>query len=557
MPEETKRFRVLVIAPLLPTEAYATSGTLPPRTIHLDGAGDIDRLLSNVGTSVKLDVPDPLGNASDKLRVDVRVKDLKSLRPDSLVAEVPVLKSLLAARSALFDLVRRGAARGEAAAELERVLGRPAWAASLASLLPAGKGAGATPAAAPRPAQQAASVDALLSQVEVSAPADEGAKRAMGSLIADIARGSSSSAAGAGSAAERIDRAFADVLFGILDHPEIQRLERAIRGLRLLATAATKSTVLDVVPFAPGHAPEALAHVGDEAERGAVAPDLVVLDLETHASEADLALIDAAGELAAGMRAPMLVSGAATLLEADEERDLRLVALGKADCAAWVGIAVNGAMVRGPYTKETARVRELSYGQRPGAPGARVFASAAYVVAALAGRSYMTHGWASAFTGPEDGVMGEFEVHAKDENSSALATEKLVGPDAAQKHARRGLTVLTSVPNRDSVACVVAPTLARTQGDAPTFGDQLFVARLAGVVAQVAAAIPKGVDPKAAADTACVVIADLFPQNGPRSPAVSADIEGDALVVTVTPKRFAGTTLGEITLDGPLGGDEG
>jgi predicted component of type VI protein secretion system len=373
-----------------------------------------------------------------------------------------------------------------------------------------------------------------------------------------VVRGGSGSATGAGTAAERIDRALADILYGVLDHPELHRLERAIRGLRFLAASAGKGAEIDVVPFAPGEAAVALAHVGDEAERGELTPDLVIFDLETGGSAADLALVDAAGELAAAMRAPLVVSGSASLVEADEERDLRLVALGKEEWASWVAIAVNGALVRGPYGKENARVRELVVPQRPEAPGARVFAAAAYVLGALAARSYETFGWASAIAGAEDGVMGGFEVHAKDESSAALATEKLVGPEAAQKHARRGLSVLTSVPNRDNVACVGAPTLARAgAADAPTFGDQLFVARLAGIVAQLGLAIPKGVDPKAAADTAAVVLADLFPQNGPRAPSVEASIEDDALVVTVIPKRFAGTSLGEITLGAPLGGGDG
>jgi type VI secretion system ImpB/VipA family protein len=563
MSEVSKRFRVLVMAPLLPGSAYATSGTLPPRTIHLDGAGDLDRLLANVGTRVKLDVADPLGSASDKVRIDVAIRDVKSLRPDGLVAEVPVLKALIAARGAVLDLVRRGASRSEAASELERVLGRPAWAASLASVIPAGKGAGggggSSGSGPSAPAHVAASVDALLSQVEVAPPEDPGAqKRAMSSLIADVVRGGSGSASGAGTAAERIDRALADILYGVLDHPELHRLERAIRGLRFFAASAGKGAQIDVVPFAPGEAALALAHLGDLAERGELAPDLVIFDLETGGSAADLALVDAAGELASAMRAPLVVSGAASLTTADEERDLRLVALGKEEWAAWVAIAVNGALVRGPYEKENARVRELVVPQRPETPGARVFASAAYVLGALAARSYETFSWASAIAGAEDGVMGGFEVHAKDATSSALATEVLVGPEAAQKHARRGLTVLTSVPNRDNVACVGAPTLARAAAaDAPTLGDQLFVARLAGVVAQLGLAIPKGVDPKAAADTAAVVIADLLPQNGPRAPSVEAAIEGDTLVVTVIPKRFAGTSLGEITLGAPLGDAEG
>ncbi len=551
MNEASKRFRVLVLAPLEPAAHHATSGSLPARTVRLDGAGDLDRLLANVGTRVKVDVPDPLGGITDKLRVDVAVSSVKSLRPDGLLAEVSALKALSAARTAAIDLVRRRASRGDASAELERVLGRAAWAKSLAEAMPSGPALSGGPS---RASAEASSVDALLSQVEVAPPEDLGAqKRAISSLIADVARGSVGGAGGAGGVVEKIDRAFADLTYAILGHPEIMRLERAIRGLRFLAASAGTGAEIDVIPFAPGGAALALAHAADEASLGGFSPDLIVFDLETDAGAADLALVDAAGELAAAWRAPLVVSGAASLLEPDEDRDVRLVALGAEAWASWVTIAANGALVRGPYETASARVRELVVAQPPHAPGSRVFASAAYVLAALAARSYGTYAWASAIASAEDGVMGGFEVHAKDERSSALATEKLVGPEAAQKHARRGLTVLTSVPNRDGVACVVAPTLARAHGDAPSFGDQLFVAQLAGIVAQLGEAIPRDADRRAASETAALVLADLFPQHGARAPSVTATIEDGALVVTVVPKRFAGTTLGEITLDAPLG----
>ena len=104
-------------------------------------------------------------------------------------------------------------------------------------------------------------------------------------------------------------------------------------------------------------------------------------------------------------------------------------------------------------------------------------------------------------------------------------------------------------------------------GDAPaetTLGDQLFAARVASAVEQLAAAIPEDTPDSAVSEVARVTMAELFSiASAPRAPEVSVRVVSHgsahgsgakkALEVTVRPHGFASVELEELTFSAPLG----
>lgn len=568
--ETAPRFRITVLAPLSPRKAYATSGTPPLRAYTADG-NSVDNLLKQIAVGVKLEVQDPLGANGTTIRVDLRFSDLRSFRPDAISEQVPGLRALGQVKGVLQDHARKRLDRDASKKELARVLPFPSWSEALAvsagakSEAPAASAAPAKGAATPSPTNaKANALDSLLDQVDLGAetpaapaPAPAPARPSgFSSLISQVARGGAPGVAGSAQVAiERAERAHRALLSSILDHPEFRRLERSWRSVRYLLGEAKNTTDVDVLPLDEDNLVAALGYL---AERGGdnPAPDLIVLDIEVPLEKEALSALEVPATLAAQLRAPLVVGARAEALIETDEATQALQAIAKEDWASWVVVATNGALLRGAYTPESARIREPKFAQEAGADGAHVFAPAPYLVAALAARANRHDGWPSAITGPEAGVLGEFEVHGTMSGSetNAFATEKLASVEAAKKHARRGLLAFTSVPNRDTVVCVVAPTLAAGAGQPTlTLSDHLFASRLAAAVIQLGESIPQGTDPRAAEEVAAIALSELFPRQGGSLPVISARVKEDMLEVTVSPRRFAGTSVGELAFEAPLG----
>src|SRR5262249_20338416 len=169
---------------------------------------------------------------------------------DGLCAEVPLLRSLLDGRLVL-DRLRDGSVTPEAAqAELHRLWQGSAFAREVFGLLPL------KTASAPAPVPEAAprsspNVDAILAQVDLGSGATaEGARRdpppapvaaesvtnKFSALIAQVVKAGKASAGGIRptEALARVEKALGVQIGAILQHPEVRRLERAYRGLKLL-----------------------------------------------------------------------------------------------------------------------------------------------------------------------------------------------------------------------------------------------------------------------------------------------------------------------------------
>ena len=535
-------FRITVLSTLAPRKAYATTGVPPIRGFFADH-GKIDTLLAAIPVGVKLEVSDPFGPAGARMRVDLRIAGLKSFRPEVLVQEVPVLRALAAVPARLTELAQRGAGREAVVEELARLLPSRAWAEAIA---PDGS-PGPTPAQVQ--AQKASTIDSLLDQVDVS---PEQTPSAFSSLISQVARGGSPSRSRTPAVGrERASRALSTILGDIFDHPEFRRLERVWRSARYLLGEATAPVEVEFVPIDDQNLAEALTHLVDRPAEVVQPPDLIVLDVDVPLTDAGLAALEVPALVAERLRAPLVVSTRVDELIENEGATQALRKAGAAAWAPWIVIGCNGALVRGPHATPLFK-------QDASSAGAHCFVSGPYLLAALAARAYKHDGWASNVSGPEAGHLGGFEVHGVmvGAETSAFASEKLVSAEAARKNARRGLFTVTAVPNRDTVVSVGVPTLASAaSANAPTFSDQMFVARIAGVVSGLGASIPPGTDPAAAQEVAAILLADLFPRHGGSLPTFSATVRDDTLSVTVAPRRFAGTSLGEITLEAPLGGE--
>lgn len=603
--------RIVVLSELTGRAEYATGPTPHPDPLPIDKAS-FDRVMEQLAPSIAIEIADPFA-ASEPLRIDLRWRELKALRPDAIVEQVPVLRALVDAKRIVQGVKERRVSAADARTQLARILPRPSWAEALTSEVVETSAARpqapapATPAAAP--AAKAASgnpLDDLLSMVDIGTkpaapspaptraapeaaePSPQGAAKysAIVSAVAKSARGDRSAPpAIVGSAPERVEKAFARILSDILQHPEVRRIERAWRGLKLLVdnADARAGVELDVIPVETASIEDALRRLADRAgQESSRAPiDLFVVDDEVQATAAARERLERWGQMAESFRAPMIVNGHASMLGADDlpalGKTLRRVAAGddpgsiavrglaSREAARWITIALNGVLVRLPYSAQTARVRDLPFAEEPTDRGAHVFAGAAFVIAALCAKSYVKNGWPTAITGPRDGLLGNLPVYEITEagHTSAIPLETFVTQDAQNEVARAGITMLSCAANHDAAIVGKAPVLYRgpTAGgraDAPatsTLADQLFVGRLANAIEQLAAALPGDADPNAAGEVARLTLAELFENAGPSGPeiAVKVDSARRVLEVTVRPRRFAGVSLEEITLGAALG----
>jgi predicted component of type VI protein secretion system len=375
-----------------------------------------------------------------------------------------------------------------------------------------------------------------------------------------------------------VEQAFASVLSQVLQHPEVKRIEEAWRGLKLFIDNCDfrAGVQVDVVPAHAAEVEEALIGMAQklDPERGPV--DLILVDHRVRNVTVDLDRAARWGEIAETYRAPIVVEGDPSLLGADslaslgqsmrrlssqdDARTAQVRALAGKESSRWLAVAMNGALVRAPYTPQTSRIKDPPYQEDE---AGHVFVSPVYVVGAVAARSYVKSGWPTAITGARDGGLGNLVVREIEDrgHKMALPLETFVTQDAHAEIARAGFLMLTCAANSDTAIVAKAPMIYRgstvgARQDEPantTLGDQLFVGRLANALEQVAAAIPEGTDPKAAAETAHLVIADLFGDAAPPGPEIKMWVEKGQLLLTIRPRRFAGVGLEEITLGAKLG----
>jgi type VI secretion system protein ImpC len=592
---EERTFRVVVIAELVAGAEWST-GRTPALDLRRIDAESFDAVMGQLAPSLAIEVNDPFGGGGDPpLRIDLLWRGRKSMRPNEIVEQVPALRALVDARRVVEDVAARRLSAEAARAQLLRILPRPGWADTLVrEVRPAPvvkkPAARAATASEPRPSPNGhgrSGLDALLDMVDVSSesgatppgshpePERSEISRVV-EAVARSARPAPSARAVVGSAPQRLELAFQNLLDSILRHPEVRRLESAWRGLRLLVEHCDRKAGLeiDVVSAGRDAVTAALQRLGEaDVERAAI--DLVVIDQPITALAIDLAYLDEWAGLAGTLLAPLVVAGHPSLLgldsleqvarstsalsASDDGRAIALRSVAAREASRWVAIVLNQPLVRAAYTPASSRLQQPPYQEDASDLDAQVFASGGYVVAALCARSHARLRWPTAITGARDGVLGNLPVHTvRDRGEEAAAPLQVVpAEDAVREVARAGLILLTCAPNTDAAVLSRAPMLHRgAAGRGPatgTLGDQLFVGRFARAVQQVAAAIPAGTPPRAAEEVARIALSEMFDLAAPAGPEVATRVERDTLTVTVRPRRFAGIALEELTLGAALG----
>jgi type VI secretion system ImpB/VipA family protein len=603
-PVEERTFRVVVVAELVAGPDWSTGPTpaLEPRRID---AETFDAVMGQLAPSLAIEVSDPFGGSESPLRVDLLWRDRKSMRPNEIVEQVPALRALVDARRVVQDVAARKLTAEAARAQLARILPRPAWADALVrEVRPApvlqespAKTLPTPPTAAARPSPSSpngggkSGLDALLDMVDVStgghaeteaAPPSASPEPARSEIsrvveaVARSARPAPAARAMVGSAPQRLEHAFRNLLDSILHHPEVRRLESSWRGLRLLVDHSDRKAGIEVDIVSAGReaVTDALKRLGEaDGERAAI--DLILIDQHVEPVAVDLAALEKWAGLASTLLAPIVLGGHPTMLgveslelvarstsalsASDDGRAVAVRSVAAREASRWVALVLNDPLVRAPYTQASSRLQQPPYEEDAADPDAHVFTNGAYVVAALCARSHARLHWPTAITGARDGILGNLPVHTVRDRGQEAAVPLQVVPseDAVREVARAGLTMLTCAPNTDAAVLTRAPVLHRSgAGNGPagsTLGDQLFVGRFARAVQQVAAAIPAGTEPRAAEEVARIALSEMFDFAAPAGPEVTTQVERDALTVTVRPRRFAGIALEELTLGAALG----
>ena len=601
-PHETEEsvFRVVVVAEVVAGRDWSTGRTPPLEPLRID-AETFDAVMGQLAPSFAVEVPDPFAPGDPPLRVDLVWRDRKSMRPAEIAEQVPALRALVDARRVVQDVAARKLTAEAARAQLERILPRPAWADALVrEVRPAAaakeEAAPRAPAPAPAPAPAAApatggGIDALLDLVDVGAapeaapPSVEGATTRgefsrMIEAVARSARPARAARAVVGTAPQRLENAFRNLLDSILHHPEFRRLESTWRGLYLLVSHANRKTgvEVDVVNAGRDAVADALERLGEpDGERAPV--DLVLVDQAIAPVAVDLAALEKWAGLASALLAPIVVAGHPAMLgvetleqvarstgalsQSEDGRAVAVRGVASREAARWVTVVVNDPLVRAPYTQGTSRLTQPPYEEDATDPDAGVFTSGAYVVGALCARSHARLHWPTAITGGRDGVLGDFPVHTIHDRGeqAAVPLEVVPSEDVVREVARAGLAMLTCAPNSDAAILTRAPVLHRVPGPqaaapaATTLPDQLFVGRFARAVQQIAGAIPADTDARKAEEVARIALSEMFDRAAPSGPEVLTKVDAarGQLTVTVRPRRFAGISLEELTLGAALG----
>lgn len=575
-------FRVVAVAALAPGDRHRTGPRGEPTATLVDGA-NFSEVMATLTSSFVVDVEDPFDAAAPPLRVDVRLHDLKSMRPDGLVDAAAPLRALAEARRLIDEAPRAGRNDTELRAHLARVLPRPEWAGHLLAGAPrtevASPAPGPTPAAA---ASKAASgIDSILDMVDGGsdrAPADTPpAARGndpIGALVSAVAKSARPPAhrAPPGSA-KTATAAISKLLDALVSHPEMRRLEQLWRSVRLLVDHAPSRSGVEVYVIAAAD-DEVVATLDALAESDAGGFDLVVLGDVLTPTASDLALAKHAAGVGEAINAPVLFSGSTALVGAKDlasvgrstrklsaSEDPRAVAARAAageDSMRWLFVTLNGPLVRAPWTAETSRLRGLAFSEDASDPSRWIAALPAFALAALCAKSFAKTGWPTPITAPH--VMLENLVVREVVDggaTAALSVEAFVSDDAARELAQAGFISFGGVPNRDSAYLRFAPCFHRPRAAVAkpaegTLADALFVGSLVRALRELTDVIPPGTPPAKVTKVAEVVVRDLLSMAAPPGPEVEARVAGAQLSILVRPHRFAGVTLEEISLEVPL-----
>ncbi len=594
--------RILVVTSVVPNDEHNAGAAAPDSPVRVDLA-DPGQLFAKLRPRLRIEVPSVL-DGGRLTKIDLAPTGLKSFRPDGLVQEVPLLRSLLEGKLILDRLRAAEISEDQAQAQLERVWGGSSLSAEVLGRTPRGREAApATPIGTPgpRPAPAAdtsgGGLDALLDMVEVPGASSEpqasssyeGDER-ISKIIAEVALGSRARGGRGKTGIPMIEEAMGAQLGAILQHPEVRRIERAYRSIMFLAERAQRipGVLIDVLAVPQDGAAAAF---GRAVRRHQDVPfTLAVVDVDVDGSARSFTELEAIADAAEEACCPAFVNGTVKLLgvgdlsrinELDNKAAL-FTAPHRAPWRStanktrlrWVALAMNGVLLRAPYDKQSSRVREATIKESPADHEAFVWMSPAYAVAAVTIVSFKETGWPARITGARHGQVENLLVHQIDDDGAevAIPTQAFVSTDSQRELGRLGVLILASAPNSDAAYIHTAPT-AYVQPEKKTYDspsapvedrppaislvDQLFIARLVQFTRALCGKLPKEVDAGEAEEILKAATWALFESAPPAGPqlgvTVRRDADGPVAQFTVAPRRFLGVSLEEFTFEMPIG----
>jgi type VI secretion system ImpC/EvpB family protein/type VI secretion system ImpB/VipA family protein len=596
--------RVLVVADLLPHDEHNAGASAPEAKVRVDPA-QFDDLFTRLRPRISIEIPSVLAEGRNA-RVDLSLTSMKSFRPDGLIADVPLLRSLLDGKLMLERLRDGSIDRDKARVELDRIWqGSPLVRDVLKLVAEAGARSALQPSAPARGGADDSALSSILDMVDTgsssgpqapaAAPQAQSSSSRFGNIIESFAKSGQSGASrfSPQEAVSRVEKALGAQIGAILQHPEVRRLEQAWRSLFFLAerAKAVPGLKMDVMCARPELAATALERTVRE---GAEVPvSVAIVDITIEGTAASLSRLEELARIGETHAVPVVVNGSAALLGVDQLGDVERLdhkmslfsaphqapwqSLAARPVMRWVTIAMNGALGRVAYDKQSSRVREAIVQEHPADEGAVVYLRPAYLVGVLIAQSFKDTRWPCRIVGNRSGGMienlpvREVQANVHDADVVAIPTEAFVSTDSQKELSKAGILLLASAPNSDAIYVLSAPTAyvpppKRTYDSASTepearldrvsLVDQLFVARLVQFSRALLAQLPSNAPPdemkKVVEGALWTLFEDARPGSVELSATVTASSDGTTVSITVVPRRFLGVTLEELSFEMPL-----
>lgn len=432
---------------------------------------DFAAVMSRAAPAAAIALKDPFGGGAD-WEFRLTFASMQSLGPAGLLAQVPGARERLALRERIVE--RQGGKIG--AADLERAIQSAAethasfkWVAD--ALQASGGDAGGSGEGGAAPASTGSS---LLDMVESPGEQDV--------VAADIERvaasaGDKNARIGGGEAGrlraivERIDAELTAIADALYKHPDVRRIERAWRGVKLLVDRidfregprlsllhTTRETAID----------RFIDEVIDPAFEGDIpTPGLVLFDFPITAKPPDIALLDQLAQHAAGLPVPVSVPIDANFFNVpsipliknlpnlagfiDSYTHAKWRALRDEEYSKAIMPVLGNFVLRAPFDGDGARKGEFAYRQTVKTVNDLLWTGGHLAMGVCAARSYASYGWPTRMFGIEAGKLEDLPVVANPKDPNAP-----FGPGDAMFPDRRvnefpdiGMSLLHTVKGRD------------------------------------------------------------------------------------------------------------
>lgn len=591
--------RLLIVTSLVPSDDSNGGASAPETPVRID-LSNPSAIFTKIRPRAVIEVPSVL-DGGRPTKIEFAPKDLRSFRPDGMLAEVSILRSLLDGKLIL-DRLRAAEINDEQAyAQLERTWGNSQLVTDVLGREPLHRPREeeslvrpAAPVA--REESSGGGLDSLLDMIDVpasTAPAAQDSPRTddrIGKIISDFALGGKARSGRGKSGIPLVEEAIAAQLGAILQHPEVRRLERAYRSIDFLCQRAQRipGVLIDVQGIGAAGAASAFKKALAAAKE--VPFSLAVVDVDVDGTGRSFTELEAIAEAAQDGVCPALVNGTEKLLgvgdlarvdKLDSKMNLYTAphrapwrSAAEKPALRWVSIAINGVLFRAPYDAKSSRVREASVKESPADHEAFVWMAPAFAVMAVTLVSFKDTGWPGRITGARNGQVENLPVHEIEDDGVPIAipTQAFMSTETQKELSRIGILALSSAPNTDAVYIHAAPT-AYVRPDKKTYDvageelenrphamslvDQLFVARLVQFARALCTKLPRETSEAEAKQILEAATWALFEKAPPAGPSlgvkVGRDAEGPVAQFTVEPRRFLGVSLEEFSFEMPIG----